>query len=219
MQHRGKPVRYIEVTTSDIATANRLAHDVLGRTLDELPPQTRKLLTSLHGWVKGEAERLAMKPGDFRFSRRQVRELTGWGDTQLKVHLARLAELEYVLAHRVARGQGLEYELVYDGEGDAGGRFLMGLADMARLQEQDGADTLSYDAQRSGDNGERSAPGRGVVGAQSDTGRGAEIAVHASADAACGETESGDGQNAHRVVSHLPPSYRKSAAPAVAVDA
>ncbi|MCC7716701.1 hypothetical protein [Janthinobacterium lividum] len=84
-------MRYIEVLPSDIAIANRLAHDVLGRTLDELPPQTRKLLNALHGWVKLEAERLGMKQADFRFSRRHVRELTGWGDTQLKIHLARLA--------------------------------------------------------------------------------------------------------------------------------
>ena len=35
-------VEYIEVDLSDIATANRLAHDVLGRSLDELPPQTRR---------------------------------------------------------------------------------------------------------------------------------------------------------------------------------
>ena len=42
--HRGKTVEYIEVTKEDIATANRLAHEVLGRSLDELPPQTRRLL-------------------------------------------------------------------------------------------------------------------------------------------------------------------------------
>ena len=36
-----------------------------------------------------------------------LRALTGWGDTQLKVHLARLAELEYLLVHRVKTGQGL----------------------------------------------------------------------------------------------------------------
>jgi DNA primase len=221
VQHRGKAVRYIEVTPADISTANRLAHDVLGRTLDELPPQTRKLLTTLHGWVKGEAERLAMKPGDFRFSRRQVRELTGWGDTQLKVHLARLAELEYVLAHRVARGQGLEYELVYDGEGDAGGRFLMGLADMAQFQEKASAAAaaLPYDAQRSGVTDGRSAPGRGVVGGRSGAGRSDEIAVHASTDAACGEAEGSDAPNAHQAVPRLPSSYRKQTAPALAGDA
>ena len=37
-------VEYIEVTKQDIATANRLAHEVLGRSLDELPPHTRRLL-------------------------------------------------------------------------------------------------------------------------------------------------------------------------------
>ena len=41
--HRGKTVEYIEVTKEDIATANRLAHEVLGRALDELPPQTQAL--------------------------------------------------------------------------------------------------------------------------------------------------------------------------------
>ncbi|MGH7341273.1 MAG: DNA primase, partial [Candidatus Rokuibacteriota bacterium] len=36
--HDGRAVRYIEVTKADVATANRLAHEVLGRSLDELPP-------------------------------------------------------------------------------------------------------------------------------------------------------------------------------------
>ena len=39
----GEPLEYIEVELDDIALANRLAHEVLGRTLDELPPQTRRL--------------------------------------------------------------------------------------------------------------------------------------------------------------------------------
>ena len=44
VEHEGKALEYIEVTLADIKTANKLAHEVLGRTLDELPPQTRKLL-------------------------------------------------------------------------------------------------------------------------------------------------------------------------------
>ena len=42
--HGDTLVRYVEVTLDDIALANRLAHEILGRTLDELPPQTRRLL-------------------------------------------------------------------------------------------------------------------------------------------------------------------------------
>ena len=33
-------------------------------------------------------------------TRRDVRDFTNWGNTQLKVHLGRLVEMEYVLAHR-----------------------------------------------------------------------------------------------------------------------
>lgn len=208
VQHRGKAVRYIEVTPQDIATANSLAHEVLGRTLDELPPQTRKLLTTLHAWVKTESKEQSLQQADFRFSRRQVRDLTGWGDTQLKVHLARLAELEYLLAHRVARGQGLEYELVYEGEGDAGGRFLMGLKDMmpsSKINPQN----FAYDAQRSGVNETWSGSGRGVVGGQSAGGRCDEIVLQANAGEALHEIEEENSPNARLGDVNDTPSYRK----------
>lgn len=164
VEHRGKPVRYVEVEPQDIHAANRLAHEVLGRTLDELPPQTRRLLGAIHDWVTAECARLALRREDFHFSRRQVRAVTGWGDTQLKVHLARLASLEYVLVHRIRSGQGYAYELLYGGEGEAGGAFVMGLT------EPPGGGRI-YDDQRSGQKPVRSAPGRGAGGAQPGGGR------------------------------------------------
>jgi hypothetical protein len=160
VEHQGRPVRYIEVEAADVTLANRLAHEVLGRTLDELPPQTRRLLDMLDAWGTEECARQAVKRVDLRFSRRQVRALTGWGDTQLKVHLGRLAELEYLLVHRVKAGQGYEYELLYDGAGETGERFLMGLS------EPGTAGVHAYDDRRSG-------AGRGVVGPRSGPGRGA----------------------------------------------
>ncbi len=214
VQHKGKAVRYIEVTPADIATANRLAHEVLGRTLDELPPQTRTLLTALHAWVTSECQRQAIKRCDFHFTRRQVRELTGWGDTQLKVHLGRLAELEYVLTHRVLRGGGFEYELIYDAEGDAGGRFLMGLADLEAIGHHEGHD---YDAKRSGQNDERSASGRGAVGGVSGSGRGGLIERKASNGEACEPISGDDAPNARseprtRAQSYPQPSSLAAAA-------
>ncbi len=59
--HRGKSIAYIEVTLADIETANRLAHEVLGRSLDELPPQTRRLLLLIDEMVRAECERLKME--------------------------------------------------------------------------------------------------------------------------------------------------------------
>ena len=208
VQHRGKSVPYIEVEPADIATANRLAHEVLGRTLDELPPQTRKLLSRVHAWVKDECTRLSVKQTDYRFSRRQVRELTDWGDTQLKIHLARLAELEYLLIHRASRGQGHDYELLYAGEGDAGSRFLMGLADIAPLPENP---TPTYDEQRSGLNRQQSAPGRAAVGSESAPGRGQCLSVPSSIGATEGYSDEADTTDAPPGVSLPARSYRSDA--------
>ena len=72
-------VEYIEVTLDDIAVANRLAHEVLGRSLDELPPQTRRLLLLVDAMVTAECERQKMERADYRFSRRDVREVDGLG--------------------------------------------------------------------------------------------------------------------------------------------
>ncbi len=67
------------MTREDIALANRIAHDVLGRTLDELPPQTRRLLTLLVDWVKQECEARDETREALRFTRREVRTATRWG--------------------------------------------------------------------------------------------------------------------------------------------
>ena len=37
----GRVVEFVEVTRDDIALANELAPEVLGRSLDELPPKKR----------------------------------------------------------------------------------------------------------------------------------------------------------------------------------
>jgi hypothetical protein len=136
VEHRGETVPYIEVTLDDIAVANRLAHQVLGRSLDELPPQTRRLLLALDRMVTEGCEAQEVRRKDFRFSRRAVREATGWSHTQVRIHLERLVELEYVLVHRGGRGQSFEYELLYDGQGQDGASFLAGLIDAEALKKE-----------------------------------------------------------------------------------
>jgi DNA primase len=164
----GAALEYIEVTWEDIEQANRLTHEVLGRSLDELPPQTRRLLTLVAAMVAECGVALALARKDIRFSRKDVREKTGWGDTQLKIHLGRLAELEYLLVHRAERGQGYVYELLYDGDGSTGAH-LIGLLDAGALG--------AYDKRRSGQERAQSAPGRPSVGGWSAGGRGAASAA------------------------------------------
>lgn len=175
------PLTYLEVTPEDLATANRLAHEVLGRTLDELPPQTRRLLRLTQRWVKDETHRQALPRRALRFRRRDLREAIGWGDTQLKIHLARLVDLEYLLVHR-APGQSFLYELLYDGpdEHPDDQPHLSGLIDVAELCE----DACAYDADRSGLAGMQSVSGRAEVGSRSAGSRPPEIADLAAREAA-----------------------------------
>ncbi len=166
VSHHGQAVQYIEATIDDIAAANTLAHEALGCSLDELAPQTRRLLLLIDEMVTESCKQLSIERCDHRFSRRQVREFTGWGNTQLKLHLHRLEELEYLLLHRGGRGQSFVYELLYDGQGKDGQPFLCGLIEVEKLRE-----TCNYDSNLSGLEAEWSGSSRAEVGVVSGGGR------------------------------------------------
>jgi DNA primase catalytic core len=134
-EHDGQRIEYVEVTLSDIEVANKLAHEALGRSLDELSPQTRRLLELISSMVEKQCAAQAITRTDYRFSRREIREHAGWSDFQVKMHMHKLEELEYVLVHRGGRGQSFVYELLYDGAGRDGKPFLMGLIDVVALKQ------------------------------------------------------------------------------------
>ncbi len=196
----GAELAYIEATPADVALANRLAHEVLGRSLDELAPQTRRLLEVLDDYVAKLATEGHMERAEVRFSRRELRESCAWGDTQLKVHLARLVELEYLVVHRAERA-GYSYELAWDGAGRDGSAFLVGLLDPADLDA-----ATAYDPDRSGRNGDRSGPGRPPVGGWSGGGRTASEPMNGQVNGTITAPANGSGrertspENDHEVV-------------------
>jgi DNA primase len=172
IERAGGVIEYVEVEPSDIEIANRLAGEVLGRSLDELPPQTRRVLSLLDAWVTRSCQELGCERGAFRFTTREVRDALELGQTQAKIHLARLVELEYLLLHRAVSGRPHVYELVYSGEGADGRAFLPGLLDPTELASSE------YDKKRSGQtthrsglNAERSGRGRPLAGPRSGGGR------------------------------------------------
>ena len=119
----GETLEYIEATEADVKLAWELANHVLMRSLDDVPPQTRRLLLLIDKMVTAECERLQIERLDYRFTRATVRQYTGWGDTQLKKHLSRLEDLEYLALHRGAPGQSFVYALNF--EMDANGRPVL----------------------------------------------------------------------------------------------
>ena len=130
----GQEKLYIEVELLDIELGTELAHEVLGRSLDELSPQTRRFLSLLDQMAAAACERQGIERPEWRFSQREVREHTGWSDFAVKTHLRKLVELEYVLVHRSQRGQSFVYELLYRGEGTDGRPFVLGLIDVEKLR-------------------------------------------------------------------------------------
>ncbi len=97
-----------------------------------------------------------------------MRAYTGWGDTQLKVHLHRLEELEYLIVHRGGRGQSFVYELLFENAGGDSKPQFPGLIDATRL---------TYDEKKSGLEEGKAAPDRAPVGGMSAGGRAASEAM------------------------------------------
>jgi len=118
----GKTLEYIEVTAADIALANTLASAVLARSLDDLPPQTRRFLIALHQWAAARAAASDVTLERFSFTRREAREGMGIGQTQAALHLDRLTTHELIIPLR-AVGDGLisHYRLAWTPDEANGG--------------------------------------------------------------------------------------------------
>jgi DNA primase catalytic core len=114
----GKPVEYIEVTLEDIDTANRLANVVLGQSMDELAKPSRTLLSLIYAMVKEQAEKDNRPIDEIFFTRRMIRECTGWTDWQIRAHIKQLEELEYIGARIGSIGKEYSYILNYQGQGE-----------------------------------------------------------------------------------------------------
>jgi len=123
----GQP--YLEVDVEDIRRANTLATELMGHSLDELSRPGHELLLVLDKMCR-ETNKVAQekKPlAPFFFSRRSVREFAGWTNARVHRYLSELVELEYVVTERGGNGVLHRYTLAWDGSGQEGGRFLLGL--------------------------------------------------------------------------------------------
>ena len=127
----GRTLEYVEATLDDIALANELAPEVLGRSLDELPPQTRALLGHIRTLVRSRGAAIGAKSAA-TFSRRELREACGWSLTQVRTHLERLLELEYLELRHGRLGSSFVYELMMDADAPEEALHI-GLIDVAEL--------------------------------------------------------------------------------------
>ena len=149
MTEEGQTVDYIEVSLRDIALANELALDVLGKSLDELNGPSRTLLLLTEELVRKIAQERKVEPAEVLVTRRELREFTRWSDHQIRQHLPTLLDLEYLLPVAGRNGQQYRYRLLWEGQGKAGARFMLGLKDAETLRREAAALGIQ-DAEASG---------------------------------------------------------------------
>jgi hypothetical protein len=147
----GRAVEFIEVQLGDIETANALAPEILGRSLDELPPQTRRLLNHIRQLVAAMVERTKAAQSRCHFSRRELCERSGWTYAQVRTHIDRLTEVELVAARSGRNGAAMLYELLMDANAPEA-TWQIGLIDTEKLKKH------GYDLNLDGKNGHLDPP-------------------------------------------------------------
>jgi DNA primase len=134
--NNGSMIQYIEVTIDDIEKANKLAGEILGRTLDELSPPSRLLLRMIREMVEARCKQQKSDPREYKFSRKDIRKWSRWSDFQIKCHIRQLEDLEYIYSITGKKGKEYVYELLYPGGGEDGKPFLMGLTSTEQLKKK-----------------------------------------------------------------------------------
>jgi hypothetical protein len=131
----GTPIEYIEVTLDDIDTANRLANVVLGQSMDELDSPSRTLLSSIYTMVKEQTESTKTSIDEVFFTRRMIREYTGWTDWQVRTHMKQLVELEYINARLGSWGKEYSYALHYQGQAEESDKCYLNLTSVEEIKK------------------------------------------------------------------------------------
>ncbi len=100
-------VNLIEADADDVAVALPLIRKLFGAGIEEISHSSRSLLVTMHGLQQAA-------PGGseaFRFTRRAVRDHTGWSKTSVQRCFAELEESEYILRDTSTRQRPYRYRL------------------------------------------------------------------------------------------------------------
>jgi hypothetical protein len=129
----GKTIEAVITTREDIVLANELAHVVLGRSLDDLPPQPRRLLGLLYEILKPWSDAAEVSMSQCPVSLRQLLPHVPFGVSQLRAHLSVLVDREYMVSYRSHAAEPLQYRLLGDAVPTEGSHVCLGLVDPATI--------------------------------------------------------------------------------------
>lgn len=132
INHDGEIIDYIEVTLKDIEHANQLANEILGKSLDTISSPARSLLGLIHKMVKEKG----WEDESYTFRRREIREYINWSDWQVKHYIKELEGMEYLYSKIGSKGKEYVYELNYNGQGQDGKKFFLGLTEVKDIKKR-----------------------------------------------------------------------------------
>ncbi|NLF18236.1 MAG: DNA primase [Lentisphaerae bacterium] len=135
----GADVDYIEVELDDIAVANQVAAAALGHSIDELSGPARNLLAVLGKLVMERLVQAGLGEdayGAVIFTRREIREFSGWSHYRVHTHLNELLELQYVLVDIRGPAGPHRYRLAASPFGEMAPMQSLGLKPVERLREE-----------------------------------------------------------------------------------
>ena len=114
-----KEFSYIEADREDIRIADELAAEILHRNLEDLNGVSQALLAQIERLVEARLKQM-QKDGigktpdrsDILFTRREIREFTGWSHNRVKRYMKQLVDLEFVAAESGRFGIAYRYRLL-----------------------------------------------------------------------------------------------------------
>jgi len=121
----GSKVEGVFATQADVDLALELGREVFVRNVDDVPPTGRKLLELIlqmtmerHSAIKEHDPKTDRLLSEIPFTRKELREHTGWSETQVRVTCEQLAELGYLGCVSGRQGAAFRYVLLDDGKSD-----------------------------------------------------------------------------------------------------
>jgi hypothetical protein len=118
----GKPFDFIYVDKADIEEANGLMSALYGEASPDLSPVNRKMMVDITAFCKNKAKETQLKHSEIPFSRRDLREASGWENTPCRRAFEALEQMEYIRrVYGVEGGSSRWYYVLCGAEGDLGG--------------------------------------------------------------------------------------------------
>ena len=119
----GSKVEYVQATQADVDLALSLSQEVFARNVDDVSPTARTLLSQIVRLVAGKypmakSEKSDLLLSEIPFTRKELREATGWSETQVRRNIDQLVELGYLGRIQGRQGATFRYLLIDDGSAD-----------------------------------------------------------------------------------------------------